>query len=35
VDKQRRADLIDYFWLELLLAMIGEQFEDMGMFNYF
>jgi translation initiation factor 4E len=30
VDKARRAELIDYYWLELLMAMIGEQYEDLG-----
>jgi len=30
VDKQRRADLLDHYWLELLMAIIGEQFEEHG-----
>ncbi|VDM43076.1 unnamed protein product [Toxocara canis] len=28
VDKQRRVPLLDHYWLELLMAVIGEQFED-------
>ncbi|VDM37808.1 unnamed protein product [Toxocara canis] len=30
VDKQKRAQLLDHYWLELLMAIIGEQFEDNG-----
>ncbi|VDD90486.1 unnamed protein product [Enterobius vermicularis] len=30
VDKQKRSQLLDRYWLELVLAMIGEQFEDYG-----
>ncbi|VDM55958.1 unnamed protein product [Angiostrongylus costaricensis] len=30
VDKQRRTQLLDYYWLELLMAIVGEQFEDLG-----
>lgn len=30
VDKARRGDLLDHYWLELLMAMIGEQFDDLG-----
>lgn len=30
VDKQKRAQLLDHYWLELLMAVIGEQFEDSG-----
>ena len=30
MDKHRRSELLDYYWLELLMAMIGEQFEDLG-----
>ncbi|CAI4223287.1 unnamed protein product [Auanema sp. JU1783] len=30
VDKQRRAQLLDHYWMELLMAIIGEQFEDLG-----
>lgn len=30
VDKQKRAQLLDHYWLELLMAIIGEQFEDHG-----
>ncbi|VDN25904.1 unnamed protein product [Gongylonema pulchrum] len=32
VDKQKRAQLLDHYWLELLMAIIGEQFEDHGEF---
>lgn len=32
VDKARRTELVDYYWLELLMAMIGEQFEDLGQY---
>ncbi|PAV81781.1 hypothetical protein WR25_17521 [Diploscapter pachys] len=32
VDKQRRIQLLDHYWLELLLAIVGEQFEDLGDF---
>lgn len=28
VDKQKRTQLLDHYWLELLMAMIGEQFEE-------
>lgn len=28
IDKLKRNDLLDHYWLELLLAMIGEQFDD-------
>ncbi|RCN31496.1 eukaryotic initiation factor 4E [Ancylostoma caninum] len=28
--KERRAQLLDHYWLELLMAIIGEQFEDLG-----
>lgn len=30
VDKQRRAQLLDHYWIELLMAIIGEQFEEYG-----
>lgn len=30
VDKQKRAQLLDHYWLELLMAIIGEQFEEHG-----
>ncbi|CAB3397659.1 unnamed protein product [Caenorhabditis bovis] len=30
VDKQRRSHLLDHYWLELLMAIVGEQFEDLG-----
>jgi len=30
VDKLRRNELLDHYWLELLLAMVGEQFDDYG-----
>uniref|UniRef100_A0A914ZW85 eIF-4F 25 kDa subunit n=2 Tax=Parascaris univalens TaxID=6257 RepID=A0A914ZW85_PARUN len=30
VDRQRRSQLLDRYWLELLMAIIGEQFEDYG-----
>jgi len=30
VDRNRRADLLDHYWLELLMAVIGEQFDDHG-----
>jgi len=28
VDKVRRNDQLDHYWLELLMAMVGEQFEE-------
>ncbi|TKR88749.1 hypothetical protein L596_012947 [Steinernema carpocapsae] len=28
VDKSKRADLLDKYWMELLMALIGEQFDD-------
>jgi len=30
VDKMQRNTVLDSYWLELLMAVIGEQFEDMG-----
>uniref|UniRef100_A0A1I8AK33 eIF-4F 25 kDa subunit n=1 Tax=Steinernema glaseri TaxID=37863 RepID=A0A1I8AK33_9BILA len=30
VDKQKRAERLDHYWMELLMAMIGEQFEEHG-----
>jgi len=30
VDKNRRNELLDHYWLELLMAVIGEQFDDFG-----
>jgi len=30
VDKGRRNELLDRYWLELLLAMVGEQFDEFG-----
>jgi translation initiation factor 4E len=30
VEKNRRAELLDYYWLELLMSMIGEQYEELG-----
>jgi len=30
VDKSRRNELLDHYWLELLMAVIGEQFDDYG-----
>lgn len=30
VEKNRRTEVLDQYWLELLMAMIGEQFEDLG-----
>lgn len=30
VDKNRRNELLDHYWLELLMAVIGEQFDDHG-----
>lgn len=30
VERQKRAEQLDQYWLELLMAMVGEQFEDLG-----
>jgi len=30
VDKTRRNEILDHFWLELLMAVVGEQFDDLG-----
>uniref|UniRef100_A0A8R1DZ33 eIF-4F 25 kDa subunit n=1 Tax=Caenorhabditis japonica TaxID=281687 RepID=A0A8R1DZ33_CAEJA len=30
VDKQRRTQLLDHYWLELLMAIVGEQFDEYG-----
>jgi translation initiation factor 4E len=30
VDRSRRNEILDHYWLELLMSMIGEQFEDLG-----
>jgi len=30
VDKNRRNELLDQYWLELLMAVVGEQFDDHG-----
>jgi len=30
VDKNKRNELLDHYWLELLMAVIGEQFDDHG-----
>lgn len=30
VERQRRNEVLDQYWLELIMAMIGEQFEDLG-----
>jgi len=30
VDKLKRNELLDHYWLELLMAIIGEQFEEHG-----
>lgn len=30
VDKQKRAQELDHYWFELLMAIIGEQFEEHG-----
>lgn len=30
VDKQRRTQLLDHYWLELLMAIVGEQFDEFG-----
>jgi len=30
VDKARRNELLDHYWLELLMAVVGEQFEECG-----
>uniref|UniRef100_A0A1I7V1I7 eIF-4F 25 kDa subunit n=1 Tax=Caenorhabditis tropicalis TaxID=1561998 RepID=A0A1I7V1I7_9PELO len=30
VDKQRRQQLLDHYWLELLMAIVGEQFDEYG-----
>ena len=29
---QRRVQILDHYWMELLTAIIGEQFEDLGEF---
>lgn len=30
VDRARRNELLDHYWLELLMAVVGEQFDDFG-----
>ncbi|KAI1722920.1 eukaryotic initiation factor 4E domain-containing protein [Ditylenchus destructor] len=30
VDKQKRAQKLDTYWLELMMAIVGEQFEEFG-----
>lgn len=30
MDKLKRNELLDHYWLELLMAIIGEQFEEHG-----
>lgn len=30
VDKHKRSVKLDQYWLELMMAIIGEQFEDYG-----
>ncbi|VDP12583.1 unnamed protein product [Soboliphyme baturini] len=30
VDKGRNRELLDHYWLELLMAIVGEQFDDLG-----
>lgn len=28
IDRQQRSEILDVYWLELLMAMVGEQFDD-------
>lgn len=30
VDKQKRQNKLDSYWLEIMMAIIGEQFEELG-----
>lgn len=30
VDKQKRQNKLDSYWLEIMMAVIGEQFEELG-----
>jgi len=30
VDKQKRQNKLDQYWLEVMMAVIGEQFEELG-----
>ncbi|CAJ0584030.1 unnamed protein product, partial [Mesorhabditis spiculigera] len=30
VEKRKRQQLLDHYWMELMMAMVGEQFEDSG-----
>ena len=30
VDKQKHAQKLDTYWLELMMAIVGEQFEEYG-----
>lgn len=32
VDKQKRSVKLDQYWLELMMAIIGEQYEEYGDF---
>ena len=30
MDKQKRQHKLDHYWLEVMMAVIGEQFEELG-----
>jgi len=32
VERNKRGELLDHYWLELLMAVVGEQFDDLGKF---